>query len=174
MIQSPTQSPPRHRAPTRQKTPPRHWAEDLIGIPWVSGGTGAPAGADPTQPDIATWGFDCREMFRWVQTHIYHRSVPYMSDADATSELQVQRAFRTLIGVSGWAETSQPTDGDGVIMGPGKGADHIGVWLAIDGGGVLHCPRGHGVGFHSAAMLAVQGFKILGYYTPPEGAPDAA
>lgn len=144
-----------------------HWAEALIGIPWAADGEGPGLGADPDWPDLWSWSFNCRSFFAFVQSRVYLRAVPELGDADPEDDLAIRAAFERLVGLSGWQQTDRPAEGDAVIMGMGRKADHLGVWLSIDGGGVLHCPRGHGVGFHAPHVLKLQGFAVLGYYTPP-------
>ena len=41
---------------------------------------------------------------------------------------------------------------------------HIGVWLDIDGGGVLHAVRHAGVVFQNLAALDAHGWRIEGFY----------
>ncbi|TAN71888.1 MAG: DUF87 domain-containing protein [Magnetospirillum sp.] len=43
---------------------------------------------------------------------------------------------------------------------------HVGVWLDVDGGGVLHCAEGAGVVFQRSDALALNGWAIEGFYPP--------
>jgi hypothetical protein len=63
-----------------------------------------------------------------------------------------------------WQTVSQPEEGDAVLMRQSRYPVHIGVWLNIDGGGVLHAVRHAGVVFQTLAALDAHGWRIEGYY----------
>ena len=46
----------------------------------------------------------------------------------------------------------------------GRGMDHVGIWLPIDGGRVLHNDRYSGVVCPREHQLRYQGWTMLGYY----------
>ena len=53
---------------------------------------------------------------------------------------------------------------DVVLMRQAKNPVHAGLWLDIDGGGILHCVRGSGVVFQNIASLNLSGWFIDSYY----------
>jgi hypothetical protein len=53
-------------------------------------------------------------------------------------------------------------------MRQAKNPVHAGIWLDIDGGGVLHCVRGSGVVFQSIVTLNLCGWFLHSYYRVKE------
>lgn len=127
-----------------------HWAIPYVGRPWANGAQG---------PDA----FDCWSFFRWVQKHHYGRETPFIS-ADATSPLVVRRTFEKHPERKRWVSVSVPSDGDAVLMAHNKYPCHVGVWLDVDGGGVLHCINGEGVVFSSMSALRISGWGRVEFY----------
>lgn len=147
-----------------------HWAEPYIGLPWRANAA-PPEHARPGDA-MAGWAFDCRSFFLWVQRWHFGRIIA-LPDADAGNLLAVTRGFRDGLVPealpAGWRPVDWPGEGDAVVMRRGVNADHIGTWVAIDGGGVLHCLERTGVGFHGRAALAAQGLFVAGFYRPEIG-----
>lgn len=64
-----------------------------------------------------------------------------------------------------WLDVTDPAEGDVVLLGHTPAyPSHVGVWLAADGGGVLHCQRPNGVVYHTPARLADAGWRVCGHY----------
>ena len=61
-------------------------------------------------------------------------------------------------------EVPVPQDGDVVLMRQAKNPVHAGLWLNIDGGGVLHCVRGNGVVFQNVCSLNTSGWFLDSFY----------
>lgn len=113
-----------------------------IGIPWQAGADG---------PDA----FDCMAFFRHVQARHFGVDVPRVvvpdyDDAAALVSLVGRHEERRR-----WPQIEIPKHGCGVIV---RTPLHIGTWLDIDGGGVLHCVRGAGVVFTHDSSWHVSGF----------------
>ena len=108
-----------------------HWATELIGRPWVAGGTGPEA-------------FDCYGLVRFVSEKIHGRELPIIP-VDASNLRACLAAFRHYETSVAWTPVQTPIEGDVVLLGNGSWGNHCGVWLAVDGGGVLHAERGCGV-----------------------------
>lgn len=119
-----------------------HWAEQYVGRPWVAGAQG---------PDA----FDCWAFFRHVQAAHFGIAVPPVEVEDYDNAAALVALLGNHPERGRWARVTAPTDGDGVII---HRPLHVGVWLAVDGGGVLHCVRGAGVVFTPDARWAVSGF----------------
>ena len=122
----------------------------LIGLPWVVGAAG---------PDA----FDCWGLFVTVQRQCFGRDLP-QNPVDATNLRAVLDAFKGHPERQRWQLVNQPTEGDAVLMGQSRYPVHIGVWLDIDGGGVLHAVRHAGVAFQTLAALDAHGWRIEGFY----------
>ncbi|MFI0609806.1 MAG: NlpC/P60 family protein [Anaerolineae bacterium] len=120
-----------------------HWSAAYLGRPWVSG-------------EHDCWGF-----FRAVQEERFGRAIPAVS-VDAESAAACVEAIATLQAPrAGWrplADGDAPEEGDAVLLARKAAAAHVGVWIAADGGGVLHCQRGAGVLFLPRRSLARAGW----------------
>lgn len=127
-----------------------HWAADEIGRPWLAG------------------VHDCWAFFRRVQAERYGRHVPPFQ-VDARSTLACARAMNANPERQAWHRVSTPEDGDAVILARGKHPTHVGIWLDIDGGGVLHCQRGAGVIFQDLRALGLAGWSHLEFYRKGPG-----
>ena len=63
-----------------------------------------------------------------------------------------------------WQAVEVPREGDAVLMRQSRHPVHVGIWLAVDGGGVLHAARDIGAVFQSPADLTTHGWRIEGTY----------
>lgn len=124
--------------------------KELIGRPWVVGATG---------PDA----FDCWGLFVTVQRQCFGRDLP-QNPVDATNLRAVLDAFNGHPERKRWQTVNQPKEGDAVLMRQSRYPVHIGVWLDIDDGGVLHAVRHAGVVFQTLAALDAHGWRIEGFY----------
>lgn len=127
-----------------------HWAAQYIGRPWVNGGQG---------PD----SFDCWGFFRHVQANHYGIDTPLIN-IDADNYRAVINGFKGHAELQHWPQVNQPQDGDAVLLRHAKYPSHVGVWLDIDGGGVLHCVRGEGVVFSTLTALGFSGWGKIEYH----------
>lgn len=127
-----------------------HWAEKLIGIDYKKGGE-------------TTEGFDCWGLFRFVQKKYFNRDLPVIN-VDSNDVLTVAKAFRDDEQRNDWQRIKQPVNGCGVLLAHARYPSHVGVWLDIDGGGVLHCVKGIGVIFSSLSSLKLSGWGRIEYY----------
>lgn len=128
-----------------------HWAAGYIGTPWANGAQG---------PD----SFDCWSFFRHIQIKHFGIDVPII-EVDADNWRSVIKGFVGHDERSQWIATIRPKEGDAVLMRHSKYPSHVGLWLDVDGGGVLHCVRGEGVIFSSLTALKLSGWGKLEFYT---------
>ncbi len=127
-----------------------HFANKYIGLPWVAGQQG---------PD----SFDCWGFVRYVLKHEYAYDVPRVN-VNPECLRDVLHAFRTDLAFQAFEEVYAPQDGDVVLMRQAKYPVHVGLWLNIDGGGVLHCVRGNGVVFQNVISLNTTGWFLDSFY----------
>lgn len=127
-----------------------HWAEDLIGRPWQAGGRGAQA-------------FDCWGLVRFCWRERFGIVVPEIP-IDAEDLRAVLAGFRGHPERRRWCPVNDPREGDAVLMRQSRHPIHVGLWLDVDGGGVLHAARGIGVAFQKPLDLLAQGWRIEGFY----------
>ncbi len=122
-----------------------HWAHAYIGDAW----------------DART--HDCWVFVRRVWAEQFGRTVPAV-DFDAASALDCRRALAQRPERDNWIEVATPAEGDAVLMAKGRHPCHVGVWVATDGGRVLHCLQGHGVVCQDVTALRLMGLRVTGYY----------
>ena len=127
-----------------------HWAEELIGRPWQAGGRG---------PDV----FDCWGLVRFCWREQFGIEVPEIP-VDAADLRRVLDAFRDHPERQRWRLVAKPSGGDAVLMRQSRHPVHVGLWLEVDGGGVLHAAHGIGVAFQNPRDLDLQGWRIEGIY----------
>lgn len=119
-----------------------HWACKYIGEPWVLG------------------KHECGHFFCKVQKEVFDLDVQVI-DADALSLLSCARAMSGKHPeFANWVDVSEPKDGDAIQMSHSKHPHHIGLWVDVDGGGVLHCCEDTGVIFSSRQNLRLAGWNI--------------
>lgn len=134
--------------------PALHWAYDYLGKPWVLGATGPEA-------------YDCWGLVRAVLRDHFDIEVPAIAIPECTGPAMVREArarFASHPELQRWRAVDAPADGDGVLMSAARDPWHVGIWLDVDGGGVLHCLEGAGVVFTSRAALNAAGWRRLGYW----------
>lgn len=122
-----------------------HWAADYIGQPWVAGAN------------------DCWSFCRRVWAERFGLSVPVI-EVDAAHLAAVTRAFIGHPERVRWAEVDSPVEGDAVLLAHSRFPTHVGIWVGVDGGGVLHCEQASGVVFSSPGALARCGWGRLAFY----------
>lgn len=127
-----------------------HFANKYIGLPWVAGAQG---------PD----SFDCWGFARYVLKAEYGHDVPQVT-TNPDNLRDVLHAFKHDLAFQAFYEVPEPQDGDVVLMRQAKNPVHAGIWLDVDGGGVLHCVRGNGVVFQDVPSLNLCGWFLHSYY----------
>jgi hypothetical protein len=119
-----------------------------IGAPWEAGAQG---------PDA----YDCMSFFKLVQAQHFGVFVPSIIAADYENPHELAGLFKSHEERSRWSKMPAPKHGAAVIV---HNPMHIGTWLDIDGGGVLHCVRGSGVIFTQDGAWHVSGFGRREYF----------
>lgn len=127
-----------------------HWAVRYLGAPWESGESGPHA-------------YDCYGLVRAVYADQYGIDLPIIH-ADSLRPLSARRAMRDYPGYSDWRPVQSPVEGDVIQMGHAKHPHHVGVYLDVDGGRVLHSVTGAGVLAQSLAALKTHGWNIITIY----------
>ncbi len=121
--------------------------EDIIqylGLPWIEGQR------------------DCWLFFREIQAKHYGRIVPIvdvdvMDIRDVIHKVDAEKKAH-------WEQIGKPEDGCAVLMSRNRYPVHIGMWLDIDGGKVLHCAQGMGVVFQNRQALKFDGWTGITYW----------
>lgn len=122
-----------------------------LGKPYRPGGTG---------PDF----FDCFGLFCVLQLEYFSVRVGF-DPKYSSSALSIRRAFRDSDEFQRWERTQEPKHGNAVVMSKNHHhRDHIGIWLDIDGGRVIHAAREHGVMISDLQSLAMMGWSRQAFY----------
>lgn len=125
-----------------------HWAFQYIGKPWVQGAVG---------PD----SFDCWGLVCFVYKKHYDIELVYPA-IDITNHRVVSRAMHE--GTINWQRTEVPFDGCAVLLGTNKQFHHVGIYLDVDGGLILHCNQGVGTVAQSVSSLRQRGMGNMVFF----------
>ena len=127
-----------------------HWASDYIGKPWKAGCAGPDA--------FNCWGLVVDVYRRFYGKTLESIPVPEnnLKALIKTVEVHPER-YR-------WEATSIPKEGDVALLRQSRYPTHVGLWVEVDGGGILHCIQGTGVVFQSLQALELSGWKIENFY----------
>jgi hypothetical protein len=115
---------------------------NYIGIPWEAGAQGPNS-------------YDCMGFFRNIQKEHFGIAVPSIIATNYEDPISLAHLFGDHPERKRWTKLDAPKQGCAVII---RRPMHIGTWLDIDGGGVLHCVKGAGVIFTSDSSWPVSGF----------------
>ena len=119
-----------------------------IGIPYLAGGQG---------PEF----YDCMGFFRLLQKNHFNIEVPIILAPDYNDEYGIAELFNTSEERQKWQKIDKAEHGCAVIV---HRPMHIGTWLDIEGGGVLHCVKGIGVIFTKDSSWTFSGFGRREYF----------
>lgn len=102
--------------------------------------------------------YDCWGLL--LQLHRAHFGVDI---ADVPLGDPMRALFAERMACGAWRLLPMPLHGAAVLM---RGGDdpHVGMYLDLDGGGVLHAMEGVGVIFTQQSALRLQGFSRITYY----------
>ena len=67
-----------------------------------------------------------------------------------------------------WTQVEMPSHGSAVAMGHGSRLHHVGLYLDLDRGKVLHCRQVSGVVFQTTKELHRDGYSRIEFYTHRE------
>ncbi len=127
-----------------------HWGTEYIGKPWVVASDG---------PDA----YDCWGLVVEIHRRLYGRTLEIIP----VEENNLKALIRTIDAHperKRWETVRRPKEGDIALMRQSRHPIHVGVWLDVDGGGILHCIQGAGVVFQNLLSLSSTGWKIDNYY----------
>lgn len=115
-------------------------------------------------------GLHCWELVRQCQRAVFGRELPPVLVApERRRELVEMMSLRD--SHPGWGAVEGPAHGAVVFLTRNghevaRAACHAGVWLDLDGGGVLHTDAPHGVVFESLPELKARNWADPSYYLP--------
>lgn len=118
-----------------------------IGLPHEDGATGP-------------YAYDCWGLLRHVQQAYFGIVMPIAPIGDVDACLAM---YEDEMASGRWRTVEVPEHGDGVLLRGGR-LPHVGTWLDIDGGGILHSLSGSGVIYSNARNTKLLGFARVTYY----------
>lgn len=110
-----------------------------IGLKWASGATG---------PDE----YDCQGLVVHIQEKFYNKKMPDVK-IDSDNLFAVVKAITKNEAWEKFEKIEKPEDGCLVKMFASEDPSHIGVYIDIDNGGVIHAIRNQGVIWDSMFVL---------------------
>lgn len=119
----------------------------LIGIPYK---------IDGMTPE----GFNCWGLIYYVRKNFFDVALPLIPIGDDETCRDV---FKAKVNAGHWEAVAIPGHGDPVLMRDGN-ASHVGIYLDLDGGGILHSLEGVGVVFTKMVHLRSLGFSRSVFY----------
>lgn len=127
-----------------------HFAFEYLGKPWVAGARGSGA-------------FDCWGLLFDIYRYHYSIDLPEYQ-VDPKNMGLVTGAFADGVEAGDWVEISEPVDGCAVALSRNKRIHHVGIWLDVDRGVVLHANEGNGVMAQSINELKRDCWRIIKFY----------
>lgn len=129
-----------------------HWANDYVGRPWVAGARGPES-------------FDCWGLLCDVYAKHYGIILEHYAHVDPKDTRTVARLLASATdGAPLWTPLEKPADGCAVAMSTGRAFHHVGVWLDLDGGIILHAMDRLNVLAQSLHAVRSLGITRIAYY----------
>ena len=126
------------------------WVNSYIGLPWVSGGR--------VFPEFDCWGL-VRDVYR-KQLDVELNNYPYN-----TGELLFVAKEMIADLREDWVELEKPEDLCLVTMATKRAPHHVGIFLSLDGGLVLHSGEHQSACCQTVSQLkSTQGFNSIRYF----------
>ena len=107
--------------------------------------------------------FDFLGLVRKVDADEYGVNLPAFP-VDVDNLRQLIKIVKEKSNSNLWQEEKVPKEGAVVLLRQSRHPVHVGIWLNVDGGGVLHNERTTGVVFQNLHSLRLNGWQIAGYY----------
>lgn len=104
--------------------------------------------------------WNCWNLLGHLLKEYFHEDLPKI-DTSLPEELKELHSRKLREGE--WLIVPSPIHGCGALLKEGQNP-HVGLYLDIDGGGVLHALEGHGVVFTPLNALRLLGFSRTKFY----------
>jgi hypothetical protein len=119
--------------------------EPLIGRPYKEGAYG------PEE-------FDCWGLAWYIEKELFDRELSVIINPSGSIK-EISRLFRDHPEHRNWSVCEQPVHGGVIEMSHSRHPHHVGVWLDIDGGGILHAQCLAGVSFDPIIAMRAAGWR---------------
>lgn len=128
------------------------WASKYLGKKWVLGAKG---------PDV----FDCWGLVHYIYKHHFGVNLPEYPAINVNTLSKVVRLINRGLQSDQWEKLATPEHGCAVGMSTNiKSMHHVGIYVAMDDGYVLHCATGKNVIAQPVNDLHRTGWKRVEYY----------
>lgn len=137
-----------------------HWANQYVGKPWTVDGFG------PHE-------FNCWGLLWFIYAKHYGVTLPQYEQISiketitAADKAAYMRVMQEAIQDGTWEHLAIPVDGCAVAMSSHTQIHHVGIFLNVDGGRILHAARGKGVLCQSLPAVRVMYNRIEFYLKHP-------
>lgn len=128
-----------------------HWIRPLIGRPWRAYATGLDA-------------YDCWGVVAHALRTQYGVEADRHLDVISGDDAGFHAAVLKEAGSGRWRQCDSPVDGCVVLMARMRRFQHVGIWVDVNGGRVLHSHQSAGVSLDSIQQLQVLGFRKFEYW----------
>lgn len=122
------------------------FVQSLLRKPWVRG-------------ELDCWGLAVL-----VERDLFGRTLPLIPEPPADQTALVQFVAEHTAARKQWQVVPSPVHGGVVELARSQDPFHIGVYLNIDGGGLLHTLRHGGVRFDSLLALRASGWRRMVFH----------
>ncbi len=129
----------------------KKWVERYVGLPWIAYATGPTA-------------YDCWGLVVYVAEKYYNLSFTRHLDTVTNDSRAIHKTIRKEIASGKWQQSETPRDGSVVLLSLSRKFHHIGIWIDVDGGMLLHSFEGSGVCLSSLAQLKDAGFQRIEFW----------
>ena len=130
------------------------WLSDMLGKPWRAYATGE------CVDGVAAW--DCWGVFFYAAERVLDTSLDRHLDVPTKNPRAFARVAAQEVGSGDWRKLSIPKHGCAVLMAEGARFQHVGMWLDINGGRLLHSREGAGVVLDGAVHLS--NYNLVEYW----------
>ncbi len=127
------------------------WVAPLMGKRWVSGARG------PEE-------YDCWGLLRHVFKNHVGISLPSCDEVDAANIPLVTKEISKAIYGGHFIQIDKPIHLCAVGLSKNSAIHHVGIWLDVDGGVILHSNQGSNVTVQNIRSMRVSGFNTILFY----------
>jgi hypothetical protein len=127
-----------------------HWASQYVGNKWVALGRGP-----------AT--FDCWGLCWWIEKRHFAREMDPMIINPLDLDV-VSKTTETMLLGGDWVKLQTPKDGAIVALSKNNKINHVGVFLDLDTGVIIHAMAKQGVLCQKLNTMPSLGFSTIEFY----------
>ena len=106
----------------------------------------------------------CYELAHRIQHDLYGRQLPLFDHVNPDDMRANARLIAQERECGHWQQASDFTDGAIVLLSRANRPYHIGTYVAVDNGGIVHTSQQTGCIFTPVAMIDVGGWNVDGIY----------